>query len=207
MIGIVCALRAEAPKLAAGAVVAVGGMGRANAGRAAEALAARHRLTGLIAAGFAGALTPDLRAGDVVIDTEVAAWRAAAERSGAALGRIATVDRIIRTGAERRALAASTGALAVDMESDAVAEVARRHALPFAAVRSITDTPERDLVLDWNSYRRADGGIRFLRLFLHVVRTPNGVEEIRQLWYASRLASRRLGQFLGKLLGNDGHFS
>jgi len=207
MLGIICALRFEAPRLAAGAVVAVSGLGRANAARAAEELVARHRLGGLIAAGFSGALAPQLRAGDLVVDTEVPQWKAMATRAGISLGRVTTVDRMVQTVAERRALAAETGALAVDMESAAVAEVARRHGLPWAAVRAVTDTAERDLVLDWNRCLRGNGGVGLWPLFAQLLRKPQGVAEIRQLWYASRRASRSLENFLRELLGSDGAFA
>lgn len=207
MLGIICALRFEVPRPGAGAVVAVSGLGRANAARAAEELVARRRLSGLISAGFAGALAPELRVGDLVLDTEVARWKALAERRRIVVGRVATVDHVVRTVAERRQLAARTGALAVDMESAAVAEVARRHGLPWAAVRAVTDTAERDLVLDWNRCLRRNGGVGLLSLAGQLLRKPQGVAEIRQLWYASRVASRSLGNFLGELLGSDGTFA
>ncbi len=204
MLGIICALRSEAPRPGPGAVVVVSGVGRANAARAAEALAARHSLTGLISAGFAGALAPELRVGDLVVDTEVPQWGALAGRMGAVAGRIQTVDHVVCTATERRELAARTGAIAVDMESAAVAEVARRRGLPYAAVRSITDSAERNWALDWNRCRRPDGSFRLLSLLGQALRTPQGVAEIRQLWYASRIASRSLRHFLGELLGGDG---
>ncbi len=207
MLGIICALRFEAPRLGAEAVIAVSGAGRAQAARAAEELVARHRLEGLISAGFSGALAPQLRAGDLVVDTEVPQWKALATRTGVSLGRVATVDRVVRNVAERRALAAETGALVVDMESAAVAEVARRHGLPWAIVRAVTDTAERDLVLDWNRCLRRNGSVGLLQLFAQLLRKPQGVAEIGQLWYASRRASRSLENFLRELLGSDGAFA
>ncbi len=53
------------------AVVAVGGIGREAASRAAEALVARYSPSVLVSAGIAGALTPKLKVGDVVRAREV----------------------------------------------------------------------------------------------------------------------------------------
>lgn len=204
MLGIVFALRREVRRLKPGAAVVVGGPGRLNAARAAERLAARGPLSGLISAGFAGALSPSLRVGDLVVNTDVPEWQALARSRSVAVGRIVTVDRVIRTAAGRAQLAERTGGLAADMESAAVAEVAARHGLPFAAVRAITDTAARDLLLDWDRCRRPDGRFHLLTLLYRALRTPQGLAEIRQLWYASRLASQNLGYFLREFLAANG---
>lgn len=204
MLGIICALRREAPRIGNGALVAVSGPGRANAARAARQLAGRHRLSGLISAGFAGALSTRLRVGELVVDTADPEWRGLAERERATVGLLATVDRMLCTVDERHETARRTGALAADMESEAVADVARRLGLRFAAIRAITDTADRDLVLDWNGARRPDGSFRMLSLLGQALRTQQGVAEIRHFWYASRLASGRLRHFVEELLRSDG---
>lgn len=205
-----CALPREAPGRRVvrrdRAAVVVGGPGLDNARHAAERLAGEKPLTGLVSAGYAGALVSGLRVGDIVVDTSVPHWRELAEQR-AVLGRIATVDRVIGPAAERAWLAAQTAAIAVDMESAAVAEVAREHGLPFASVRAITDTPGRDLVLDWDACRRGDGTFSTPKLLAQALRSRRGIAEIVQLWYASRLASYRLGLFLGEMLGLDGTLS
>jgi nucleoside phosphorylase len=252
-LGIVCALESERPRRIAGAVVAVGGPGRTNAARVAEKLAAERELSGLVSFGFAGALAPHLKIGDVVVDTCVPKWRAVAQAqsqgpgvrgeereqtkrtelpdgsNGALphgrsedlphsdegrrgrlphchlhLGRIATVDRVIRSATERAELARETGALAVDMESDAIAAVAAAHGLPFCAVRAITDSPRHDLVIDWNRWRREDGGFRLLGVLGQAFASRQGMAEIAQLWYASRLASKHLRLFLAELISANG---
>ncbi len=206
MLGIVCALHSEAPRrrqLSADAVLAVSGPGRENARRAAEALAAEHRLAGLISLGFAGALAPWLHVGDVVVDTCVPRWHELASQH-AIPGRVITVDTVIRSRAEREQLLQTTGALVVDMESDAVADVAARNSLPFAAIRAVTDTPQRDLVIDWELCRRSNGSFRLLAVLRQALVSAEGIAEIRQLWYASRLASRQLGLFVAELLSDHG---
>jgi 4-hydroxy-3-methylbut-2-en-1-yl diphosphate reductase len=103
-------------------------------------------------AGVAGALDPSLRSGDVIVASEVrdehgrillrAAAPLAAElrRRGLRVhtGPIASTDHIVH-GADRERLA-STGALAVDMESAAIVRALHEQGLPVAVVRVIVDT-------------------------------------------------------------------
>jgi hypothetical protein len=115
-------------------------------------------------------------------------------------GRIVAAVGMIKTPEDRARLAAATGGVAVDMESAAVADVAARRGLPFAAVRAITDGPESRLVLDWDRYRDSQGRLRTMAAVFGALRTPGGVAEMRQLWYASRKASHVLAVFLEEFL-------
>ncbi len=163
---VVCALGVERFALRAAARAAPGvrllraGMGPDASGAAvARALAtAPGPAPAVLVTGFCAGLAPGLRPGDVVVDDRSdaagplaeAVRRALTGRSGRSAvtvrtGRIAGSGHVVR-GAERAALAAS-GALAVDMESEAV----RRAALtagsrPLAAVRVVVDTPEHELL-------------------------------------------------------------
>jgi 4-hydroxy-3-methylbut-2-enyl diphosphate reductase len=150
-------LRFEAHALRRGAPAARivrTGMGRRRARRSAGRIG--HVPGNVVAVtGFAGALSPDLDPGDVVVATEVRGADEPVECAAAELvasmlrraglrvhtGPIVSVPRVA-FGDERRRLA-ETGALAVDMES---AWLARGCAgRPWAVVRTILDTPERDL--------------------------------------------------------------
>ncbi len=109
----------------------------------------------LISWGCAAALAPVLIPGDLVlpdrivctdglsIDTDVA-WRKRLSSTLAGkipvyAGLIAESNRIVSDADEKRAIHADKGAIALDMESAAVARVASRFHLPFLAVRSIVD--------------------------------------------------------------------
>jgi 4-hydroxy-3-methylbut-2-enyl diphosphate reductase len=117
-----------------------------------------HRLPGhgaLVVAGFGGALTTDLRPGDVVVATEIRGTNvsircAGAHQLAAELKRdghpvvtapLHTTDHIVRA-AEIPELA-DTGARVVDMESAVLAAIVG--ARPIAAVRVIVDTPAHPL--------------------------------------------------------------
>jgi adenosylhomocysteine nucleosidase len=121
------------------AVLICGGIGAAAARRAAEALVVHANPRIVLSIGFAGALRPKQKVGDVAVPAEVLDAVTGGHyptQFGAgvllSVGEIANVE-------QKRALGNHFGADAVDMEAAAVAEVAMRHSLPFAAVKAISD--------------------------------------------------------------------
>ncbi|MBA3494464.1 MAG: purine phosphorylase [Gammaproteobacteria bacterium] len=164
-LGIVTALPAEARCIAKAlgtvpgltrigdTLLYVSGIGQARARQAAEMLVAQGARA-LLSWGTAGALASALRSGDVIVPDTIqvsavscpvdAAWRA---RLAARLeqhltvhtGAILHTANVISTPDEKRMLFERTGALAVDMESAAVAQVARGAKIPFAILRAIVD--------------------------------------------------------------------
>lgn len=165
--GVVTALKLEArtlgparqrpdglSSLADGTLLIMGGMGHAAAMSAARSLAdaGAHAL---LSFGLAGGLDPALGPGQVVIPRAVIGrdgakftaspeWREglyaaiAAQRpiaAGELLGSAAAIDTVAGKSEAFR----DTGAVAVDMESLAVAQVAAARGLPFVAVRVIVD--------------------------------------------------------------------
>ncbi|HXA36505.1 MAG TPA: hypothetical protein VNW26_09255 [Steroidobacteraceae bacterium] len=167
-VGVVAALEAEARTLGAavrrrdglssvgdGALLAVGGMGSALAAIAARKLVDAGACA-LVSYGLAGGLDPTLSAGTVVLPGAIvsrdgarlvtsAHWRdqlslAIADQGPVAAGMLLTSSLPIDAVADKAAAFRETGAVAVDMESLAIAEVAAAHRLPCIAVRVIVDT-------------------------------------------------------------------
>ena len=123
----------------------------------------------ILVAGVGGGLAPGVASGDVVVATEVRRdgrsypcasgplLAAALRRTGAPvhLGPIAGHHGV--AGGADRAVLAAAGALAVDMESAALAELAG--GLPFAVLRVIVDTADQPLLAPGTPLR----GVRALR--------------------------------------------
>lgn len=134
-------------------IVLVGGVGLKKARSAATNLIHRRRPDLILSAGFAGGLDPSLSLGDAVIPSMIidqSGARIDAPRDlhakllhahpGAASGSILTTPRFIPDESEKRGLFSRHGALAVDMESMAVAGEAQAYGIPHIALRVISDT-------------------------------------------------------------------
>ena len=143
---------------------------------------------GLLSFGTAGGLRPGLSAGTVVIASEIlgpagevlevdedwAARLAAEPRPGpeTVIAPIAGTDSPLAGVAAKAALAASSGAAAVDMESHAVARIAAAAGLPVAAVRVIADPADRALPSSLLSAFSTEGGPRASQLLMESLWRP-----------------------------------
>ncbi len=152
-------------------VVACAGVGKVNAAMATQQMIDAYPIWALINAGAAGAAASALELFDIVVSTAcrhhdvpdfvlcdsypyyraqefpsdgvlLAAARAASDDWGRpfVFGRTATGECFV-DDSNRDAIVAVCGPLAVDMETAAMAQVCDANALPFVALRCITDTP------------------------------------------------------------------
>jgi adenosylhomocysteine nucleosidase len=121
------------------AVLVVGGIGAGAARRATEAAIALHQPELVMSVGFAGALDPGLRVGEIFEPSRVIdASDGSNVETGAGRGTLVSVASI--AGVEqKRKLAQSYSAGAVDMEAAAVARGAQARGLRFMAVKAISD--------------------------------------------------------------------
>lgn len=101
----------------------------------------------LISAGFAGALTPELAVGHLLVGENFSSAellrspRLDLPEEGLYLGKLLTVPGMIDSRSERKRLAAQTGADAVDMETEFIAEACAKNEIPLLSLRAISDTP------------------------------------------------------------------
>ena len=144
----------------------VSGVGPGRAYRAAGRLIALG-VERILSMGVSGGLEPALRAGTLVVGTVVrehvpgqvpeTVWQGSPEeaesivrllekaRLSATPGRLVTVPAPALTLDAKRFLRTDHDALAVDMESSAVARAAAEAGLPYLAVRAICDDAEREV--------------------------------------------------------------
>jgi adenosylhomocysteine nucleosidase len=120
---------------------------------------------------------------------------------GVYVGRLLTADRIIRLPDEKRALGEKHGALAVDMETIAVAAVCRRRDISFLAVRAINDAADDELPRDVEKLlAQKTGAARLGAAFGSILRRPSSVKDLLKLQHNALEASDRLAKFLAELL-------
>jgi hopanoid-associated phosphorylase len=232
--GIVVALASEARALAShaakpdaittlpdGVALYLSGMGPRSARRAAEALVAAGA-SALAVFGVAGALDDTLRNGTLfcperVLDdqgqayTTDVAWCANLQRRLAgiatplhATGSLLSVASPLLTATAKRAAHQQFAALAVDMESAAVAAVAQERGLPFAVLRAIIDEADDAIPPALNGSVDAWGRPRPLRLLAAFGRQPSLASELPRLYsrmqratHALRAAAQATGPALG----------
>jgi adenosylhomocysteine nucleosidase len=180
-------------------VMVANGPGRMNASESLSDDLIREARTGagvvqsIISTGYCGALDPKLKVGDIVAsdDTLITSDRPCVR------GRLITLDRVAVTAAEKRELREQTGAIAVDMESDAVRSRAAALGIPFACIRAVSDTAEEDLPLDFNRYRDSHGGFSRTRIAIAAMARPfSAMPAMLEFDRRCQQASFALGDFL-----------
>lgn len=220
VVGIVCALASEARhlgptlrmhellgSLADGTLVAVTGMGSSAASVGARALVDAGA-TALASWGMAGGLDPTLTAGAILLPDQVIGsdgtlvntaqgWRdrlgtAVAAHGPVRTGKLLTTRRAIGSVADKAELFRTTGAVAVDMESAAVGEVAEEHRLPFIAVRVIVDSAEDVLPRAVTAAADNEGHLQIWRLIGALALAPSELAPLIRLARRYRAANRSL---------------
>ena len=86
------------------------------------------------------------------------------------------------------------------MESAAVAALCAVHAVPYAAVRAISDAADMPLPNDLTRLVEPDGTIRFSSAVGYVLRRPERLPALIRLSRASRRAAHALADYVEQLL-------
>jgi len=189
------------------------GIGPARAREAAErGLAAYPEIDLIITAGVAGALSPNLAVGDIVIanrflldggDTKAAIREVEIEprrieavqnmlnEAGFAVstGCLLTSAGVVASQDDKREARLRHGAIAVDMESGEIALAASERHLPVICIRAIMDTADDDIFAGGLS---SDGRVRPLRAAGALLKEPSALLRIPRMLRNLTLASRKL---------------
>ncbi len=187
------------------------GMGRERARRALVEVADKWDLKEVISIGYAGALDPSLEVGDLVVadkiiekntsqtDQDVKSYSLNKEifnTTAAVRGRILlTVDSIAATPQEKKRLREQYSAVAVDMETSALAGEAEARNLSFVSVRAITDTADQELI-DCTHLVEEDGDVSKLKAGWHVLTHLGDLKSMIELRQHARMATANLTEFL-----------
>jgi len=199
----VTGLAKEAKIVGVADVVAVAGGGDGD-GLAKKLDALHGDLKGVISIGLAGALSPHLKVGDVVIAdrliTGLESWdcqeawriRLLSRLPDAHQGQIFGSDVIIEHADTKAGLYDTTGALAVDMESQVAARFAAKRNLPLAALRVISDDATHILPPAALVAMKPDGGIALGKVLGSLFRKPTQVPALVRTARASNKAFAEL---------------
>lgn len=162
-------------------LVALSGVGRERAYTAGAVLISQG-VTALLSWGCAAALDDSVPPGCLILPERIigangeihrvnAEWhqrlyRALGSKHPVRTEPLVESDAIMKTAAEKRALAAQTNAAATDMESAAQAQLAKDYGLPFIAIRAIVDTPSTDIPENVLKALDPQGNVNLWKLFI-----------------------------------------
>ena len=204
------------------------GIGKERAEKATSFVLERYPVTALISLGFAGALTPDLTIGDVVVcstvhrasgfekdEARAEAYAADANllalassgpgdrRTRFFLGTSVTVPRLVSSSQRKQELSREFDAQIVDMESYWIAGVALTRRVPFIAIRSVSDTLKDDLravdhILD------SEGSVRWKRVVPYFLLHPHHLASVSAAFRNMQRARSSLTDFISDLVTRIG---
>jgi adenosylhomocysteine nucleosidase len=207
--------------------VIIGGVGSENARKASEMLCEAHPLSALVSIGFAGALSPELKRGDIVLssysmngssgqprpaDTDLEKHLAGiadeSHEHHVSVSPLFTAEKIIARHEEKKDIFERSNARIVDMESFSIYQEACKRNLPFVGIHAITDTAEEDIpALEIiNPFLTSNTLWRYPRIFLDLVRRPKFMVDLALLNHDAQVAGRNLSHFLVSNRANLGGF-
>ena len=149
----------------------------------------------LISSGFAGALNDTLQIGDLLLAKNFSTVELT--KVGSSFSRLPiheadllTVRALIDSNDKRNKIARTSGAAAVDMETEFIARACAEHGIPLLSLRVIADTPREPFPAPPNVlFDIEQQQTRFLTLATFFLARPNRVPQLIQ--FARRIARVR----------------
>jgi adenosylhomocysteine nucleosidase len=172
------------------------GIGREAAAKATEALILGHKPAWIISADSVSDPAGQTLAIDLRISRD-----ALAATPGVHVGRLVTVDAIVRTAADKQALGQRHQALGVDMETFAVAQVCANEGIRFMAVRIVSDGMGDELPRDIDRLvRQKTTAARLGAALGAIVDRPSSLKDMWRLKEDALVHSDRLAKFLASMI-------
>jgi len=195
------------------------GMGFQAALVGAEAVLSAFTVDAVVSTGYVGALG-SAGLGDVIVGTHVLDWTtegartsfpcdstllalaretAARARVGWSEGPVVTVDSVVCRAEEKQGLARASGAIAVDLESAAIARAAHVVGVPFLLVRAVSDRADEDLPMDFNLWLSPWGRVQGVA---YLLRRPSSICALLRMRRHVEYASQNLVRFFAALVAS-----
>lgn len=152
--------------------------------------------------GFAGALRPDLKIGDLVFAAEALtpAMTNHFRSLGARPVSFICSERVAITAEEKAALRSTTNADAVEMESHIIADVCARAGIECMTLRTVSDTAQENLPLDFNTLMTEEKKLSIAKLAWAVLKAPQKIPALIRLGRNSAFAAARLAKALAEII-------
>ena len=196
-------------------VLALSGVGQANAAVAAERLLNDFQLSAVISFGVAGALVDGFTLGEIAIATSVIELHGGRVECDRELSQVSasvidelglpqrsatslTVAHVISDPRDKTRLHRETGAETVEMESFAIGRLASAARIPFAVLRAISDLDETRLP-DFSRFMH-EYELSSRRLALHLARHPRDVAPLVHFFSVTSEASGRFARIFERLI-------
>ncbi|MBW7898725.1 5'-methylthioadenosine/S-adenosylhomocysteine nucleosidase [Candidatus Brocadiaceae bacterium B188] len=175
----------------------------------------------MVSSGFAGSVNPRIGVGDLVIGKQVlhslrevtegeicidatlpcdASAVELAVKLGSTdslklhCGDILSVDKIIQHSSLKKHIGNQTSAIAVDMESFAIAERANAMGIPFVVVRAISDGVDEDMEICENMVTKG-GRVKISATARYLLNKPHRIPYLNRLRRQTRQATNALSAF------------
>ena len=191
-------------------LVIYSGTGPINASSATEHLISQGA-TKLISWGCAAALSETLKPGDLMLANELIAaeeskavplsvnanWHQQTKELLATFvkvhsGCLVESKSIVSSSEHKKQIHINTNAVALDMESIAIAKVAHQHSLPFLAIRVIADPVEMSLPLAITHALNEQGEVLLSKLLLYLAQHPTELPGLIKLGLHFKAATKTL---------------
>ena len=204
-------------------IIACSGTGPNNARKAAQQLIA-HDSQRLISWGCAAALDPSLKSGDLILPKQLldqqqntlslqSEWHQQTRQlleaqTSVHIGTLAESATIISLQQEKKILHKDTGAIALDMESIAVAKVAQQTGIKCLVIRAIADTADLDLPAAITHALNKQGDVVLSKLLTYLLWHPNQLTGLIKTGLHFRQAQNKLkvvAKYLATITANNNY--
>jgi adenosylhomocysteine nucleosidase len=184
--------------------ILVSGIGPKNAEKSIRGCLETNTPQYVFTCGFAGALDPDLKTGDVVFfSIDGMLTKALKEAGGKQAMGVYSSPRIVSTAREKAELWKQNESAVVEMESGEILRVCGEHGVPCAMVRTISDTANEDLPLDFNQLANPDLSLNYSKLAWAIARSPGKIPALLRLQRKCKFAAERLAYILKHIIELD----
>ncbi|MBV9010157.1 MAG: hypothetical protein JO354_13490 [Verrucomicrobia bacterium] len=182
------------------------GVGARECERRLGAFLAHELPRTLISSGFCGGTNDDLAPGDLVIgancsDAELAV-KARQVLPNASIGNIFSATRVLDLVEDRYRIGREHGAIAIDMETETIAQMCAAKKIPMLSLRVVSDSPAArfpappEVLFDVAAQRT-----KFSRLLPHLAGNPAAVARVVRFSRQISTARRKLADGLCDVLG------